>query len=236
MNSPGNETGLTAIPDLMYPTIRWGEDDYARLQIRLDFYEDFIILKKFSGGEIVQQQIVNPTEVAAALAGLDLSSGLLPRNVLFWSKRDGEDRLGIYVPPQVWLVTVRNEGEAWRVPLPGLILVGHGYDYSLWAVTGRPTETNIPLYLAPCPNVHPEGVCRGNAPFPKAGPTTIWQAWDIFVSSKFNRDLSNQKSKAYPDCILDQWRALHQAGTETYPPDDLVATRLTLGRLIHAHP
>jgi hypothetical protein len=232
MNLPGNDP-LKAIPDLIYPHLGWGESDYARLQVRLDIYDDVIVLKKFAHGEVVGQHIVNPTEVAAALAGLDLSSGLLPRDVLFWSKRGGEDRLAIYIPSNVWLVTVRGETLAWRVPLPGLILIGHGYDYSLWAVTERPTDTDTPLYMAPCPNVHPEGVCRGSAPFPKAGPTTIWQGWDSFISSKFNRDLSNHKSRAYPECVLDQWRALHQAGVETYPLDDLVATRLTLGGLIH---
>lgn len=222
-----------AIPDLIYPAIRWGEDDYAALQIRLDFFEDFVLLSKFSGGQVTQQYPVDPAEVAAALAGLSLNSGLLPRETLFWSKLHGQERLGIYLPPQVWPVTVRGETLAWRVPLPGLIFVGHEYDYSVWAVSERPTDHATPLYLAPCPNVHPEGVCRGNAPFPRASAATIWQAVDIFFSSRFNRDLSNQKSQAFPDCILDQWQVLHEAETETYPVEDMIQTNLTLGRLIN---
>ena len=110
-------------------------------------------------------------------------------------------------------------------------MVGYEYDYTLWAVTDRPTEENAPLYMAPCPNVHPEGVCRGNAPFPRAAPATIWQAVDVFFSSRFNRDLSNAKSKAYPDCVLDQWRVLHETGAERYPLADLVKTNLTLREL-----
>jgi hypothetical protein len=238
---------VAVIPDLIYPDLGWGEDDYARLQARLDFFSDFIVLAKIKAGEITERYIVDPTDVTAALAGVNLSSGLLPDNCLFWGKRNGNDHLAVYVPPQSWLVSVRDEaqapstgpsassgsisGQAWRVPLPGLVMIGHEYDYTLWAVTDRPTEENIPLYMAPCPNVHPEGVCRGNAPFPKAGPATIWQAVDVFFSSRFNRDLSNGKSQAYPDCVLDQWRVLIESGTESYPLDDLVKTDLTLREL-----
>ncbi len=221
-----------AIPDLIYPDLKWNDDDYARLEGRLDLYTDFVVLSKFFAGETTEQYVVDPAEVAAALAGVDLGSGLLPEGCLFWSKRGGWDRLGVYVPPRTWLVTVRNEPQAWRVPLPGLIFTGHEYDYSLWAVTERPAARQAPLYMAPCPNVSLDGVCRGSAPFPRAGTTTLWQAVDVFFSSRFNRDLSNQKSKAYPACVLDQWRALHQAGAEVYPPADLVPTQLTLGGLI----
>jgi hypothetical protein len=231
---------LVAIPDLVYPQVRWNDDDYARLEARLDLYTDFVVLSKFFAGEVSEKYVVDPAEVAAALAGIDLGSGLLPENCLFWSKRDGWERLGIYLPPRTWLVTVRNEaqapatgsGRAWRIPLPGLVFIGHEYNYSLWAVTDRPADGQTPLYLAPCPNVSLEGVCRGNAPFPRASTLTIWQAVEVFFSSKFNRDLSNSKSKAYPACVLDQWRALDQAGADTYPVADLVQTRLTLGGLI----
>lgn len=233
-SNPNGSNRLAAIPDLIYPGIRWEESDYARLQLRLDLYDDFVLLSKFKQGRESEQYIVDPAEMAAALAGINLNSGLLPRETLFWSKLNGQERLGVYIAPGIWPVTVRGEAGAWRVPLPGLIFVGHEYDYSVWAVVERPTAHNTPLYMAPCPNVHPEGVCRGNAPFPRAGAATIWQAVDVFFSSRFNRDLSNQKSKAYPDCVLDRWRVLHEAEADTYPPADLVQTSLTLGRLIDA--
>ena len=235
-HSIGSNNGrlLTAIPDLIYPAFKWGDSDYASLQARLDLYDDFLVLSKFRAGQVTEQYLVDPVELAAALAGLSLHSGLLPEGCLFWGKQRGADRLGLYLPPRVWLVTVRDEPEAWRVPLPGLIFTGHGYDYSLWAVKAYPTADTTPLYLAPCPNVQPEGVCRGSAPFPQAGPASLGRAVDVFFSSKFNRDLSNQKSRAFPHCVLDQWRHLHETGAELYPLDDLIETGLTLRRLLHA--
>jgi hypothetical protein len=194
MNSTGNNNGrvLTAIPDLIYPAFKWGDSDYARLQARIDFYDDFLMLAKYRQGKVTEQYLVDPAELAAALAGINLHSGLLPQDCLFWSKLRGYDRLGIYLPPRVWPVTIRDEaqarstgsGQAWRVPLPGLIFTGHEYGYSVWAVKAYPTDENTPLYLAPCPNVHPEGICRGSAPFPQAGPATISHAVGIFFQFK----------------------------------------------------
>jgi hypothetical protein len=250
---PGRPNGspYTGVPDLVYPNLRWGDDEYAALQGRLDMYSDFIVLSKYRAGQATEQYVVDPTELAAAITDLDLNSGLLPRDCLFWGKQQGTDRLAVYLPPQVWPVVVRGapstgspstspstssggtSGPAWRVPLPGLIFIGHQYDYALWAVTERPADTGAPLYLAPCPNVSLQGVCRGNAPFPKAGPTTIWQAVEVFFASKFNPDLSNGKSQAYPDNILRQWQALHAAGADTYPLADLVPVPFTLRRLLH---
>lgn len=227
-----NGAPYTGVPDLVYPNLRWGDDDYAALQGRLDLFSDFIVLSKYRDGQATERYIVDSMELAAAITDLDLNSGLLPRDCLFWGKRHGADRLGVYLPPQVWPVVVRGEAQAWRVPLPGLLFLGHQYDYHLWAVTERPAHTGAPLYLAPCPNVSLPGVCRGNAPFPKAGPATIWQAVEVFFSSKFNQDLSNGKSRSHPNNVLDQWQALHAAGAETYPLDDLAPTNFTLRRLL----
>lgn len=239
------------VPNLFYPQLAWQESDYARLQARLDCYSDFLVLSKYRAGQVTEKFLVDPVELTAALSSLPLASGLLPRDCLAWGRQEGQEFLAVYLEPQVRLVTVQGEepppppepvegggrsassGQAWRVPLPGLIFAGWGYRYRLWAVPQRPVSLASRLYRAPCPNVY-HNVCQGSAPFPQASAATLWQAVEIFFSSTFNRDLSDGKSRAYPGCILDQWRALAEQGAEVYPLADLIPAQETLGEVLDA--
>ncbi|GAB4430156.1 MAG: hypothetical protein Kow0031_10940 [Anaerolineae bacterium] len=221
---------FTRLTDMVYPGIRWHEQDYATLHARIDFYDDFLVMSRFRDGKTTRQQVVNPVDLTTALSSLSISSGLLPPGTLFWSRAQGHERLGLYLPPQVWVVSVRqqdypdSDGEAWQIPLPGLIFVGHNYNYSLWAVKDDPPLTpKTELFRAPTPNVSAEGVCRGSAPFPPAGATTMLAAAEVFFGSRFNHDLSDNKSRQHPLRVLDHWYELNQAGATEYPLDDLVA-------------
>ncbi|MCP4992897.1 MAG: hypothetical protein GY934_03790 [Gammaproteobacteria bacterium] len=231
----------TAIPeleyplDIVYPGIAWGDADVAHLQVRLEMFDDLIVLSKFRDGHRFEHFVVDPEQLAIVLGGLSLGSTLLPKDCLFWGKWKGTDRLGVYVPPQVWSVRVRgNAQQGWRVPLPGLVFVGHEGNYWLWAVKERPTSSETPLYVAPVPNVSGKGVCQGNVYFPQAGCSTIWAAVDAFFSSRFNRDLSQGKSLAHPDCVVEQWQALQANQTQIYPLADLVEAGGNLGAILNA--
>lgn len=234
LSTAGPPLPLAALPDLYLPEFKWDEADYASLEARLDLYSDFLLMTRFTAGQATDRFIVDPTDLAAALAGLNFNTGLLPENTLFWHRKDGQPGLGVYLPPHHRLVSIRAEARAWRIPLPGLVFAGRGYHYQIWAAPERPTRLDQPLYLAPLPNVSPEGVCLGNAPFPQAEPATIYQAVDTFFNSRFNHDLSNGKSRQFPDRIIDHWRVLHESQADTYPVEDLIGTNLTLGGLIHA--
>ncbi len=224
---------LSQITDLIYPRVQWEEDDYTDLQVRLDLYEHFTLMTDFKEGQPVAQQIVDPMLMASALSQISLTSGLLPANTLFWGKQHNAERLVIYLAPKVYTVSIRDLKIAWQIPLPGMVLVGHEYNYSLYALKTEPTSLNTPLFHAPCPNVHPEGVCRGNAPFPQAQGATIWRAVEIFFSSRFNQDLGQGKSKKYPANILEMWRDLNREEASAYPLDDLIPAHMNLGRLNH---
>jgi hypothetical protein len=157
------------VPDLIIPQVSWKKGDYASLQGRLDLYTDFVILSKFKEGKVTEQYPVDPVELAAAIGGVNLSSGLLPPNCLFWSKLNGLDRLGVYLPPQMRYLTVRGEALAWRVPLPGLIMVGHDYDYSLWAVVEEPNSGGHPPLSGALPQHLPSGSVSGQRALPPGG-------------------------------------------------------------------
>lgn len=232
------DQGEGLLPNLIFPDLTLAPDDYAKLELRLDFYSDFIVASQFENGQqAVPAYVVDPLQLAAALGGINLNSGLMPPDCLFWGMSGGYPRLGLFVSARVWSLPLRHEGKTKtvQVPLPPLIFIGHRYDYAIWAVTERPTSLNAQIFIAPCPNIGLiTGVCQGNVTFPQAGNSTIWQAVEIFFSSKFNSDLGQHKSQHYPDNVLEQWLALDQAAARHYPLEDLLPVKnLTMGRLIN---
>lgn len=112
-----------------------------------------------------------------------------------------------------------------QVALPPLLLVGRGRDYRLFAlgttVSFNPKAT---LYLAPLPNVYPDGrICWGNIQPPLAQPTAtgIGQAWQQFIGSDFTDHLANHKSLIYSQDV--RYSLLLQVAA--YPLTDLVKYR-----------
>ena len=211
------------------PGVNWSDNDYTQLRLTLALYDDMITATyPPRDGSPVSTFVVDPLDVAQRLGGLAVESGLLPRNCLFWQRHGGQERLAVYVPPQVWAVSIAG-GERLNVPLPGLVFVGHGKKFGAWAVVqpddapaGWLPDAGTVLYNCPTPNVSSNGVCTGNVPFPEASSGTIWPAVYLFFESAFNDHLSDGKSRAHERGILAMWRELHQAGAEAYPTDDLV--------------
>lgn len=222
--------------DLALPVftgIRFDKDEQARLRMRFELFDDMIAAVRFSNGQPRETFAVDPADVAAAISNVTLGSGLQPRNTLFWQKVGGQDRLAIFVEPKIWPVSVEREQKTWYVPMPGLVFVGQGQRYQMYATKEQYWPVaETPLFNAPCPNVWGDrGVCTGSAPFPVASTKTIWQAVEVFFTSGFNNHLAGGKSKQFKDDILGHWRALDGANADEYPDDDLVPAGITLGRV-----
>lgn len=209
----------------------FGREDYAALRLRLDLYDDFITATRYErDGGVESSYLVDPLDVGQALSGLGISTGLLPPGCLFWQRIDGNERLAIWQPARVWSVSVVGLGRL-RVPMPGLVWLGHGLRYQLYALAGNDApDADTPLYQPPTPNVS-SGVCTGNVPFPVAGAGTIAAALRLFFESEFNNHLDNGKSQKYSS-IVRMWRVLNRAGATAYPLADLVPAHLTLARLM----
>jgi PRTRC genetic system protein B len=222
------------VNDLPPVGLVWNDADYAGLRLRLDLFDDYITAQRFEYGQPGALFLVDPLDLAARLADLTISTCLLPPNCLFWQRANGVERLAVAIPPAVWPVSIYGEKLTWRVPLPWLVFCGCGLNYQVFAFGGllQPTDPGEKLYHAPVPNMGQNGVCRGSAPFPAAAAATINAAWDAFISSEFNSHLANGKSRAHPDNVLNQWRALHLAAEPEYPVADLVETKHTLKDLM----
>lgn len=251
MKRNGNGHKHTSILEgLVIPGLALDDDAYAKLRLRLDCYDDYILARKYDAGQPSPFYALDPLDAAAALAGVTITTPTLPRNCLFWQRIGDSERLAVYCEPRVWSVHVALAGEnddpkrkrgkrrAMQVPMPGLVWVGQGVNYKLYAVKDGGQGSGIggqffpddaaELFNAPCPNVS-GGICRGNVDFPAASTETIWNALRLFFESDFNNHLSNGKSKAHPGNLLRAWDAL--AGAEDWPVEDLVSAGVTLGRV-----
>lgn len=175
---------------------------------------------------MVRTKLVSALDVAHALAGeLDLASGLLPPDALWWAKTASGVRIALWREPRVWTVRLRERYDAQprrlRLPMPGLVFIsspGRQAPY-VFAARARPRSVEDQLYHCPAYNVFPTGrVCPGSHLFP-ADPAQIPED---FFRSHFSAtgDTARGKSQRRPDDIGQLWAELR--GAPAYPLDDLV--------------
>lgn len=203
------------------------------LLMRLDLYPEAILRTTYADGRVVSYDEVSPADVASALAGLDVGTGVLPPNVLFYRQGSAE-RVAVYLPAQVRAVRLDGDPGPLTIPWPPLVFLGQGRVYQVFALaTGDWPQADTPLCHTPSPNVHTSGnVCQGTVKFPRCSLATVHEAADLFFSSQFNHDLSvGQVSRKHKN-VVHLWRELDEAGADTYPLDDLVPTGATLEDLL----
>lgn len=207
------------------------------LLMRLDIYPEAVLRTVYTAdqdGHPVASDEVSPFDVAAALAGLDTGTGILPERVLFYRQAGPEYHIGVYLPPEPRLLHV-TDGEAileFAVPCPPLVFAGRGTAYHVYALgaDGWP-DARARLYQAPFPNVHTGGnICAGNVQFPACAPDIIHAAAKLFFESGFSQHLRNAKSRTHEHNVLALYRGL--AGAESYPLDDLIGLDKRLGDLV----
>ncbi len=204
------------------------------LRVRLDIYDEALFRTSYQDGRPVSFDEVSPLDVAAALSGLDVGAGILPRDVLFYSRAGSGGLVGVYLPPQRRILRLGSAAEPLTVPTPPLVFAGRDNNFYVYALAiGDWPTAETELCRAPFPNVYSGGrICRGTVKFPPCGLDTIHRAAALFFESNFNHDLSNGKSRRHPDDVTAMWRALHDEGDEVYLLDDLVAMGKTLGELL----
>ena len=205
-------------------------------RLRLDFYNSAVLMSRWEDDGRLTTYPVSVHDVVSACTNIQLSSGLLPVNTLFWKQQANQVMLGIYVPARRWNVqcdsTNRLEDRNYHVPMPPFVFVGYGSSYHVYAVKKRPSNEQAPIYHAPCPNVHNHGgICQGNTPFPICSPRNIQTALTLFLEgSLFNADLSRGKCQSHPEDVRDLWAELD--GRKRFPLAELVPAQKSLRALI----
>src|SRR6476646_4725139 len=74
------------------------------LRLRLDFHDETVIMHDYADG-VARTRLVSALDIAHALAReLDLDTGLLPREALWWSKTAAGIRVAVWREPKVWTI------------------------------------------------------------------------------------------------------------------------------------
>jgi hypothetical protein len=123
------------------------------LRLRLDFHDESVILHDYA-------ETATRTRLAHALAReLDLDTGLLPVDALWWVKTAAGVRVAVWREPKLWTVRLRERYDAkprrLRLPMPGLVFVcmpGRQPPY-VFAAKGRPSAPTDTLFRCPAFNV-----------------------------------------------------------------------------------
>jgi hypothetical protein len=210
-------------------------------RLRLDFYSSAVLMSRWEEDGRITTFPVSVHDVVIACTKVEVSSGLLPANTLFWKQRANQAVLGIYVPARRWQVQCEtansSDNQSYYLPMPPFVFAGSGTAYQVFAVKKRPKvganhSQGLQLYHAPCPNVHGNGsICQGNTPFPICLPQTIHQALRLFMEgSLFNADLASGKCQSYLDDVRQLWAELD--GRKRFPLSELTPTQMPLRSLL----
>ncbi len=195
-----------------------------RLMIRLDFHSNMVLMHTFLDDKTTTK-VVSAIDVAHTLSReLAVSTGILPKDTLWWMNTRNGAVLALWRPPKVWKVALQEQAmgkpRRFTIPIPGLIfLCCPGRAPWVYAAKRRPTNPTDLIYKAPLANVFADGrVCPGNHRF----PTNAAAVPESFFRSFFSptADLRD-RSKRFPDNIVKMWEYL-DGKKDKYPLADLI--------------
>ena len=113
-------------------TTRWslsGQTDVPRdeLKIQMEVYAETILLRGFEGGANWVRTVSADAIAKAFTQHLGLSTGILPKETLWWNQCETGQVVALWRPPKVWPVALQREAfkppARLRVPMPGLVFV-----------------------------------------------------------------------------------------------------------------
>jgi PRTRC genetic system protein B len=171
-------------------------DDIPRMTLTLTD-ETIWLTRHDRAGAPAATYPVTAANVANAFNQFGADTGLLAENTLFWQSRGGQLRLGIWIAPGKRTLRLRTGKrlDILTLPLPGLVFVGNGTQYRIFAAKQRPQKATDAIFQCPLPNVYGDGkICAGNVPFPKCDASTIGIALGLFFDSEFNHDLAGEET------------------------------------------
>jgi len=193
------------------------------LQLRLDFHDSAVVMYSY-GRDTTTRKIVSAMDVVHALASeLTYSSGILPKNAIWWANTSDGPSYAIYEEPKVRKLAIQTEAgkppRRWIIPVPPCLFICQpGHAPRVFAVKRRPFRNGDAVYHAPFPNMSNNGMsCGGNNPY----PTDVGKIPESFWISFFtDHGELGGRSKRFPINLIRLWDDLE--GKKEFPLDDLV--------------
>jgi hypothetical protein len=172
--------------------------------------------------ERIVRKLVSPEAVLQCFSQIPVDTGFLPPGTVRWGIAGGEEWAAKFIPPGRYSLSFAN-GNQLTLPLPGFLFCGLGRSYYLWAVKTKQFAPELRLFHAPLPNINNSGgICFGNVSVPPASLSNLDRAWQVFIGSEFNQDLTQGKSKQHRKNAIAQLQAVAADGCQSYPRRDLV--------------
>jgi hypothetical protein len=194
-----------------------------KLRVRLDFYHQAIEMTDYSG-EQIYTKVISARDISLALASeITFSSGLLPKNTLWWANNRQGPLWAIYEEPKVRILTVqksiKNRPQRYKIPLPGfIILCRPGQSPWIYAVKSRPESIEQEVFKAPLLNIYNTGkTCAGSQKYSQSVDDIVEEFFVSYFSVEAN---VSGRSEKYPRNVYQLWKDLK--GKTEYPLEDLV--------------
>lgn len=194
-----------------------------KLQVRLDFYQNSILMFMPDDGKTTTRMISARDLSMALLRNVPLHSGILPENTVWWAQTRQDVQLGLWRDPRIWHVglqfDIAKPAVRFRLPMPGLIFVcSPSQAPAVYAAKKRPVDVEETIYKAPLFNIFADGrSCAGSHRYPK----NMHEIPESFFASFFSPTANETgRSQKYPNDLLKLWKELD--GQLEYPLDDLV--------------
>ena len=97
------------------------------LKMQLEVYGETILLRGLEGGTNWVRTVSSDEIANVFIQHLGFSSGLLPKETLWWNQGETGQVVALWRPPQVWPVALQREAfkppARLRLPMPGLVFV-----------------------------------------------------------------------------------------------------------------
>jgi len=170
-------------------------------------------------------KLLSSVSLRTAFSHEPIDTDWMPPGVIRWGTNSQGNWVVKFISPAQYNLQF-DDSKLITIPLTALVFVGQNTQYWVFATDGATFNPESKAYHTPLPNIHPNGlICWGEITPPVASTQTIDIAWQSFITTPFNADLSSQKSRKFPQDVREHLKSLALRKRRTYPVKDLVEVR-----------